>query len=113
MGKNTAQQIQKNAIELFRQHGYSKVAILDTCHATGISKSMFYYRYPSKDTLLTDFYKYTINIPQETMRLLGGCWLFSITAGKSCGHAWSLRSNGRMKLACICAVAGFHLPYPQ
>ncbi|HWR23442.1 MAG TPA: TetR/AcrR family transcriptional regulator [Feifaniaceae bacterium] len=63
MGKGTAYEIQKAAIRLFNESGYAKVTVRDICEAADITKSTFYYHFPGKKAILTDFYKYTPVLP--------------------------------------------------
>jgi len=77
MGKDTAYEIQKTAIGLFQASGYARVTVRDICEAAGITKSTFYYHFPSKEAILTDFYKYTAALPPETLHKLAtsdNCW---------------------------------------
>ena len=77
MGKETALRIQKAAISGFKEKGYQSVTIDEICKLAGITKSTFYYHFQSKDQLLLDFYKNTIEISAENMQLLAtseNCW---------------------------------------
>lgn len=77
MSKDTAYQIEKTAIELFKDKGYKNVTIDEICQAAEITKSTFYYHFASKDRLLSSFYNYTDSYSPDILRFLAtsdNCW---------------------------------------
>lgn len=70
MANNTAREIQKAAIALFKEKGYHCVTIDDILKASGVTKGTFYYHFPSKDSLLYDFFVVAKTISPEATRLL-------------------------------------------
>lgn len=51
------------ALTLFKEHGYNNVTIQQICKYSGVTKSTFYYHFPSKDALIED---YTDQISRST-----------------------------------------------
>ena len=49
----------KCAFNLFKKRGYNNVTIQDICKESKITKSTFYYHFPTKDSLLDDFNLYS------------------------------------------------------
>ena len=45
------------AIELFLEHGYEQVSVDMICKACNVTKGSFYHYYPTKDSLLVDYYE--------------------------------------------------------
>lgn len=61
--RNTKEDIQHTALNLFSQRGYSAVSIRDICRVVGIKESTVYYHFKNKqdifDVLLTEFEEIT------------------------------------------------------
>lgn len=70
MRKDTALKIQKLAIGLFKEKGYTNVTIDEICKASEITKNTFYYYYKSKDQLLADFYENAGELSPEIVCLI-------------------------------------------
>lgn len=70
MAKNTKQQIQITAIQLFKEKGVENVTIDEICLIAGIAKSTFYYHFASKDQLLYDFFNGTRTFTPKAMSIL-------------------------------------------
>ena len=51
------------ALALFKEHGYNNVTIQQICKSAGITKSTFYYHFPSKEALIEG---YTDQISRST-----------------------------------------------
>ena len=49
------------AIELFLEHGYEQVSVDMICKACNVTKGSFYHYYPTKDSLLVDYYEIKTN----------------------------------------------------
>jgi AcrR family transcriptional regulator len=57
MAKNaTKELIITKSNELFKEHGYENVSILNICESCNISKTTFYYHIKSKEDILLSFY---------------------------------------------------------
>lgn len=54
------------ALDLIKKDGYNKVTIPLICKAAGITKSVFYYHYSSKDDLLSDFADQLASIAEKS-----------------------------------------------
>jgi len=77
MGKETALQIQHNPITLFKAKGYDVVTIDEICQVSGITRSTFYYHFPTKDRLLFDIFELSRTISPEATHILmtsENCW---------------------------------------
>lgn len=59
----TRGRIVERALELFRESGYDSVTIQQICKYAGITKSTFYYHFPSKESLIEE---YTEQVSQTT-----------------------------------------------
>ena len=70
MAKDTSILIQKTAISLFKKDGFSKVTIDEICQSAGVTKSTFYYHFPSKDHLLYNFLNLSKTISPDATRIL-------------------------------------------
>lgn len=55
---NTKQHIQECAIQLFKEHGYDNVTIIQICEAAGITKRTFYYHFASKNEIMQHYSTY-------------------------------------------------------
>jgi AcrR family transcriptional regulator len=54
--EDTKTKIIKQALYLFKEHGFNNVSINAVCKACGITKGTFYYHFNSKEDLLDGFY---------------------------------------------------------
>ena len=57
-GRSTKDRIHTCAMELFRQHGFDNVTVMQICDAAGVTKRTFYYHFSSKDDILSDVVEY-------------------------------------------------------
>lgn len=48
----TKEKIRRNAIELFKMHGYNNVTVMQICEASGVTKRTFYYHFSSKEEIV-------------------------------------------------------------
>jgi AcrR family transcriptional regulator len=68
--KDTAMIIQKKALQMFREKGYSNITIDDICRAVEIAKSTFFYHYKNKDQLLSSFFDNEYQITPEMFEMI-------------------------------------------
>ena len=61
--------IKKSAINLFYKKGYFATSMSNIAKATGIRKSSIYHHYATKEDILLDIFRTTMNDLQETMRM--------------------------------------------
>ena len=54
------------ALTLFKEHGYNNVTIQQICKSAGVTKSTFYYHFPSKEALIEG---YTDQISRSTQEI--------------------------------------------
>ena len=63
--------IVESAMEMFREHGFRHVTILDICNKMGITRSSFYYYFKNKEAILDYYFLSTeIQIEEHLMPLL-------------------------------------------
>lgn len=62
--------IQKKALQMFREKGYSNITIDDICRAVDVAKSTFFYHYKNKDRLLSSFFDNEYQITPEMFEML-------------------------------------------
>ena len=60
MNRISKEDIKKQALKLFQEHGYQQVTIVDICNACQITKPTFYKYAGSKEELVLDLYDTTI-----------------------------------------------------
>lgn len=61
----TDRRIVECALKLFREKGYDNVTIQEICHCSKITKSTFYYHFPSKESLIKEYTEQTSRTTQE------------------------------------------------
>ncbi|WP_294729911.1 TetR/AcrR family transcriptional regulator [uncultured Faecalibaculum sp.] len=84
--KTSLAEIADAAFQLFREHGFDNVSVMDICHEVGITKPTFYKFAASKDALLSQYYQGADEtVLQEMASLdLAGSYIEEIWAGTSC-----------------------------
>jgi AcrR family transcriptional regulator len=55
--EETGRRILDSALELFRQQGFEAATMRDVAQKAGVATGAAYYYYPSKDAIVTDFYR--------------------------------------------------------
>lgn len=55
-GQSTREYILSAAYSLFKEKGYDAVSIQEVCTKCNLTKTAFYYHFPSKESLLTHYY---------------------------------------------------------
>jgi AcrR family transcriptional regulator len=68
--KDTAMIIQKKALQMFREKGYSNITIDDICKAVEVAKSTFFYHYKNKDQLLSSFFDNEYQVTPEMFEMI-------------------------------------------
>lgn len=61
MRPDTKQKIMDTSICLFKEHGIENVTISQICSATGVTKKTLYYYYPSKESIVMQYYNIFIS----------------------------------------------------
>ena len=56
-GNATRSQLLETSLRLFREKGFEETKMRDIAAAAGMSLGAFYYYYPSKDSIVLDFYR--------------------------------------------------------
>jgi AcrR family transcriptional regulator len=56
-GKTSKAQLLNISLDLFRQDGFDNTTMRDIAKAANMSLGAFYYYYPSKDSIVLDFYR--------------------------------------------------------
>jgi AcrR family transcriptional regulator len=64
---NTRKHIQECAIQLFKEHGYENVTIMQICEHAGITKRTFYYHFPSKSGVVFEYKNYLYKQAEGTV----------------------------------------------
>ncbi|UCD78108.1 MAG: TetR family transcriptional regulator [Desulfobacterales bacterium] len=62
------EKIKKSAIKLFYKKGYFATSMSTIARAIGIQKSSIYHHYPTKEDILLDIFKTTMNDLQDMLR---------------------------------------------
>lgn len=65
INNKTHRRIVECALKLFREKGYDNVTIQEICQSSKITKSTFYYHFPSKESLIEEFTEQTSRTTQE------------------------------------------------
>ncbi|WP_277408524.1 TetR/AcrR family transcriptional regulator [Lacrimispora xylanisolvens] len=65
INNKTHSRIVECALKLFREEGYDNVTIQEICQNSKITKSTFYYHFPSKESLIEEFTEQTSRTTQE------------------------------------------------
>lgn len=60
--------IWEKATQLFKDHGYNNVSIINICKACNISKTTFYYHYQSKHDLIIHYFDKTHHDIEEILK---------------------------------------------
>lgn len=53
-GRERKQQLLDRASDLFAQRGYAATRVMDICDAAGVAKGLFYWYFPTKETLFAE-----------------------------------------------------------
>lgn len=61
--------IKKSAINLFYKKGYFATSMSNIAKATGIRKASIYHHYPTKEDILLDIFRTTMNDLQESLQM--------------------------------------------
>jgi len=67
MNDPTRVKILKTAFRLIKEQGYDQTKVSDICKASEISRSSFYYHFPTKDAILNEFNLYSENYVMENL----------------------------------------------
>lgn len=55
---DTKKHIQECAIQLFKEHGYDNVTVMQICEQAGVTKRAFYYHFSSKNEVVLEYRTY-------------------------------------------------------
>src|SRR5512146_1020241 len=70
-GQATRAQLLEIGLRLFRQKGFEATTMRDIAAAAGMSLGAFYYYYPSKDSVVLDYYR---RVQDEHVARVAGHW---------------------------------------